>query len=99
MKKWNIVLMAPSYGGQCITIYNIEFIKTQKNYMEEHKFESFIEKYKLKKIYSKGFEVISAVTIESDDLNDKIISKYSIDTCGIPSYQLNVKDSTGKSVF
>lgn len=99
MKKWNIVLMGPSNGCQTITIYNIEFVKTQKNYIEEPKFESFIKKYGLKKIYSKGFEVILAVSIESDDLNDKIISKYSIDTCGIPNYSLNVKDSKNNSVF
>ena len=99
MKKWNITLMAPSNGSQKITIYNIEFVKTQNYILEEAKFESFIRKYELKNIYNKGFEIISACIVESDDPNDKIISQYSIDTGGIPSYSLKVKNSKNKSVF
>ena len=98
MKKWNITLMAPSNGSQK-TIYNIEFIKTQNYILNEPKFNSFLKKYNLKRLYSKGFEIISACIVESDDPNDKIISKYSIDTDGIPSYSLKVKNSKNKSVF
>lgn len=97
MKKWSAVLMAPSNGDQTITIYNFEFIKTQNYILDEPKFKSFTKKYNLKKLYSKGFEIISAVSIESDDPNDRIVGKYSIDT-GL-NYSLNVKDSKNNLVF
>ena len=98
MKKWNIVLMAPSNGDQTITVYNIVFAKTRDSVLDEPKFIYFIKKHELNKIYSKGFELISAVTIESDDPNNRIISKYSIKVDS-PYYSLKVKDSRNKSVF
>ena len=98
MKKWNVILMSPSHGDQTITIYNVEFVKTQHYILNESSFKSFLKKYDLKKFYSKGFEIISAVSIESDDPNNRIISKYSIDTNG-RNYSLNVKDSKNNSVF
>lgn len=89
--------MAPSNGQQTMTIYNFEFVKTQNYILDEPKFNYFISKYNLKRLYSKGFEIISAVSIESDDPNNRIISKYSIDTNG-QNYSLNVKDSKNNSV-
>ena len=98
MEKWNVTLMAPSNGQQTMTIYNIEFVKTQNYILNESSFKSFLKKYNLKRLYSKGFEVISACIVESDDPNNRIISKYSIDTNG-QNYSLNVKNSKNKSVF
>ena len=90
--------MAPSNGCQTITIYNFEFVKTQNYILNEPKFNSFLKKYNLKRLYSKGFEVIQSSIIESDDPNNRIISKYSINTNG-QNYSLNVKNSKNKSVF
>ena len=89
--------MAPSNGQQTMTIYNIEFVKTQNYILNESSFKSFLKKYDLKKFYSKGFEIIQSSIIESDDPNNRIISKYSIDTNG-QNYSLNVKDSKNNSV-
>ena len=97
MEKWNVTLMAPSNGCQTITIYNFEFVKTQNHILNEPKFNSFLKKYNLKRLYSKGFEVIQSSIIESDDPNNKL-GKYSIDTGG-RNYSLNIKDSKNNSVF
>lgn len=96
MKKWNITLMAPSYAGQRLTIYNLELVKTKDYILEEESFEYFLRKYKLKNFYSKGYEVISASIIESDNSNNRIINKYNID-----AYEnfLYIKNSENKSVF
>ena len=96
MKKWNVVLMAPN-GNQTITIYVLEFTKTQEHVMNEPKFIYFTKKYNLNKIYSKGFQIISAVSVETDNPNNRIINTYSIKV-NHPYYDLKVK-SNDKSVF
>ena len=96
MKKWNVVLMGPSYAGQRLTIYNVELVKTKDYIVEQESFEYFLRNYELKNFYSKGYEVISALIIESDNPSNRIISKYSID-----AYEnfLYIKNSENKSVF